>query len=149
LGDLNTREIIVLSMLANIGLFIVVSLLTHSSTAEKISADICSVDTLRRQRRTGLTARSSQEFIARLTRPLGERAARREVTQALQDLKMDAQDTRPQSLRLLRNRLEANLSGLFGPAIAHDLIDRFLPYTTSASDTDVSSIEHRIEAYRS
>lgn len=149
LGDLNTREIIVLSLLTNIILFVTVSLLTHSTTAEKISADICSVDNLRRQRRSGLTARSSQEFISKLTRPLGERTARREVMQALQDLKIDAQDTRPQSLRLLRGRLEANLSGLLGPAIAHDLIDRFLPYTTSASDTDVSSIENRIEAYRS
>src|SRR5690554_1088671 len=149
LGELNTREIIVLSLLTNIVLFVTISLLTRSSTAEKISADICSVDNLRRQRRTGLTARSSQEFISRLTKPLGEHTARREVMQALQDLKMDAQDTRPQSLRLLRGRLEANLSGLLGPAIAHDLIDRFLPYTTSSGGTDVNTIENRIEAYRS
>lgn len=151
LGNLNTREIVVLSLVCNITLFMLVSLFTHSSTEEKISADICSVDNLRRQRRAGLTAGSAQEFISQLTKPLGERTATREVMQALRDLNMDKQDRRPQSLRQLRSRLEANLSGLLGPAIAHDLIDRFLPYTSiSASNAaDVTAIESRIEAYRS
>jgi PAS domain S-box-containing protein len=151
LGDLNTREIIALSLVCNITLFMLVSMLTGSSVEEKISADICSVDNLRRQRRAGLTAGSAQEFISQLTKPLGERTATREVMQALRDLKMDKQDRRPQSLRQLRGRLEANLSGLLGPAIAHDLIDRFLPYTSvsNSATADVTAIESRIEAYRS
>src|SRR5690606_11750188 len=122
-----------------------------SSTEEKISADICSVDNLRRQSRAGLTAGSAQEFITQLTKPLGARTATREVMQALRDLNMDKQDRRPQSLRQLRSRLEANLSGLLGPAIAHDLIDRFLPYTSvsNTATADVTAIESRIEAYRS
>ena len=151
LGNMNTREIVALSLVCNIAIFMLVSLLTGSSIEERISADICSVDNLRRQRRAGLTAGSAQEFINQLTKPLGERTATREVMQALRDLDMDKLDRRPQSLRRLRNRLEANLSGLLGPAIAHDLIDRFLPYTSISESgaADVTAIESRIEAYRS
>ncbi|MDP2286559.1 MAG: ATP-binding protein [Pseudohongiella sp.] len=151
LGNMNTREIVALSLVCNIALFMLVSLLTRSSTEERISADICSVDNLRRQRRAGLTASSPQEFIAQLTKPLGERTATREVMQALRDLNMDKQESRPQALRQLRSRLEANLSGLLGPAIAHDLIDRFLPFTSTSESVsaDVTAIESRIEAYRS
>lgn len=151
LGTMATREIVAFSLVSNIVLFMLVSLLTRSSKEERISADICSVDNLRRQRRAGLQAASPEEFISQLTKPLGERTATREVMQALRDLKLERQDTRPQSLRLLRSRLEANLSGLLGPAIAHDLIDRFLPYSSSVGSdtTDVTTIESRIEAYRS
>ena len=151
LGDMNTREIVALSLVSNVLLFVFVSVFTRSTNEEKISADICSVDNLRRQRRARLTAGSADEFISQLTKPLGERTATREVMQALRDLSMDKLDRRPKSLRLLRGRLEANLSGLLGPAIAHDLIDRFLPYTANSEPgaSDVAAIEHRIEAYRS
>jgi len=151
LGELNTREIVALSLVCNVAMFMLVSVMTRSSKEERISADICSVDNLRRQRRAGLRAASPQEFISQLTKPLGERTATREVMQALRDLNMERLDTRPHSLRLLRSRLEANLSGLLGPAIAHDLIDRFLPFTSNSEPgtTDVTTIESRIEAYRS
>ncbi|MDH7944634.1 ATP-binding protein [Pseudohongiella sp. SYSU M77423] len=151
LDGMNTRVIIALSLICNIILFITVSLMTRSSTEEKVSADICSVDNLRRQRRARVSAGSADEFISQLTKPLGERTATREVMQALRDLNMDKKDKRPKSLRLLRGRLEANLSGLLGPAIAHDLIDRFLPYTANSEPgaSDVAAIENRIEAYRS
>lgn len=149
--DLNTREIIALSLVCNIFLFVVVSLLTHTSAEEHASADICALDNIRRRNRTGLVARSPDEFIAKLTKPLGERTAKREVLQALRDLKIDKQEKRPHAMRLLRSRLEANLSGLLGPTISHDLIDRFLPYTIESDhgSTDVDVIESRIEAYRS
>ena len=46
-----------------------------------------------------------------LSKPLGQEAANREVNQALKDLNIRYDDNRPSSLRLLRGRLEANLSG--------------------------------------
>jgi PAS domain S-box-containing protein len=151
LSSMNTREIIALSLICNITLFILVSLFTRSSEEEKASADICSVATLRRRNRTGLAVKSPQDFIVGLTKPLGERTATREVFQALADLNIDQKESRPSVMRLLRGRLEANLSGLLGPAIAHDLIDRFLPYSVQAdsSSSDINVIESRIEAYRS
>lgn len=150
-SNLSSREIIVISLVCNILIFVMTSLWTHTSAEERASADICSLDTIRRRNRTGLVARSPDEFIAKLTKPLGERTATREVLQALRDLKIDQQEKSPHAMRLLRGRLEANLSGLLGPSIAHDLIDRFLPYTieSEAGSTDVDVIESRIEAYRS
>ena len=73
------------------------------------------------------------------------------MLKALADLQIDRQENRPAAMRLLRGRLEANLSGLLGPAIAHDLIDRFLPYSVQADhgSSYINVIESRIEAYRS
>lgn len=149
--NLSSREIIAISLVCNILIFVMTSLWTHTSAEERASADICALDTIRRRNRTGLVARSPDEFIAKLTKPLGERTATREVLQALRDLKIDQQEKSPHAMRLLRGRLEANLSGLLGPSIAHDLIDRFLPYTieSEVGSTDVDVIESRIEAYRS
>ncbi len=149
--NLSSREIIAISLVCNILVFVMTSLWTHTSAEERASADICALDTIRRRNRTGLVARSPDEFIAKLTKPLGERTATREVLQALRDLKIDQQEKSPHAMRLLRGRLEANLSGLLGPSIAHDLIDRFLPYTieSEVGSTDVDVIESRIEAYRS
>ncbi|MDX1491170.1 MAG: ATP-binding protein [Pseudohongiellaceae bacterium] len=149
--SLNTRELIALSLVANIALFIIVSLWTRTPAEEKASADMCALDTIRRRNRTGQLPKTPDEFIAKLTTPLGARTATREVMQALRDLKITKQERRPRSMRLLRGRLEANLSGLLGPAIAHDLIDRFLPFVkeVDSSTTDVDVMESRIEAYRS
>ncbi len=146
---LNLRELIVLSLICNITVFVVVSRLTRTPEEERISAGICAVDTWRRQNQAGLAAGSPQEFINKLTQPLGEVTAKREVMQAMADLNIDKQDRSPQAMQLLRTRLEANLSGLLGPAIAHDLLSRFLPFSEESGTGDVHAIESRIEAYRS
>lgn len=151
IGSLNSRELIALSLICNIALFITVSLWTRTSAEEKASADICALGTIRHRNRTGPLPKTPDEFIAKLTKPLGARTATREVMQALRDLNINKQEKRPRAMRLLRGRLEANLSGLLGPTIAHDLIDRFLPLAneTESTSTDVDVIENRIEAYRS
>ena len=58
--------------------------------------------------------------------------AEREVYQALQDLNLPSYEDRPYALRRLRARLEANLSGLMGPTVAHDIITRSLPFQEDA-----------------
>lgn len=54
-------------------------------------------------------------------------------------------------MRLLRGRLEANLSGLLGPSIAREIIDGYLPYSNVSQhgSSDLNVIERRIESYRS
>ncbi len=149
--SINTREIVAMSLVCNIILFVAISMWTRTSAEERASADVCAIDTIRRRNRTGLVAKTPDDFIAKLTKPLGERTATREVLQALRDLNISRLEKRPHNMRLLRGRLEANLSGLLGPSIAHDLIDRFLPFTIESEhgSTDVDVIESRIEAYRS
>ena len=54
-------------------------------------------------------------------------------------------------MRLLRGKLEANLSGLLGPSFARELIDGYLPYSVvyEHGSSDLNVIENRIESYRS
>lgn len=148
---INWREMAALSLIVNAILFVGVSLVSPTTDEERSSADICTLDTIRRRKRSGLVAKSPEEFVRSLSKPLGEKAARREVTQALQDLKFDMSDRRPSSLRSLRGRLEANLSGLLGPSIAREIIDGYLPYSVVSEHgtTDLNVIENRIETYRS
>ena len=151
LESIHWHEIAALSLIVNTLCFIFVSLRTGSTDEERSSAEICALDSFRRRKRSGLVAKSADEFIHSLSKQLGRRTAEREVMKALQDLDIDVDDRRPASLRLLRGRLEANLSGLMGPAIAREIIDGNLPFTvvTSHVAPDVNVIENLIESYRS
>lgn len=151
LDSINWREITAISLIINTACFVFVSLRSTSTDEERSSAEICALDTIRRRKRSGLVAKSPDEFIRSLSKPLGDSAAKREVNQALQDLKIEHDDRRPSSLRSLRGRLEANLSGLLGPAIAREIIDGYLPYSivSEHGTSDLNVIENRIEAYRS
>ena len=148
---INWRETAALSLIINCLAFISGSLYFGSSDEERSSADLCTLDTIKRRKRSGLVAKSSGDFIKSLSKPLGERTATREVGQALQDLGLKKDDRRPYAMRLLRGRLEANLSGLLGPSIAREIIDSYLPYSivSQHGSSDVTVIENRIEAYRS
>jgi PAS domain S-box-containing protein len=151
LVSINWREVSAISLIVNSFLFVLVSLYSTTSDEEKSSADICALDTIQRRKRSGLVAKSPGEFIRSLSKPLGNKTATREVNQALQDLNLSIDDRRPYSMRLLRGKLEANLSGLLGPSIARELIDGYLPYSNVSEhgSSDLNVIENRIESYRS
>ncbi|MGC3874798.1 ATP-binding protein [Halomonas sp. GXIMD04776] len=136
---------------ANILIFILVSLITRTSPGERAAAEACSVEAVIRPKRLPLMARNVEEFKHLLADALGPEVARREVESASTALKLSAQDSRPYALRRLRDRIQANLSGLMGPSVAQDIVDRFLPYRHEdggrATD-DIHFVESRLEAYR-
>ncbi len=132
--------------------FILVSLLTRTSLEEQRAAQACVVNNVRRSERRELFARTPQEFAAELAKPLGAMTAQREIEQALKDLGFPFDERRPFALRRLRDRIEANLSGLMGPSVAQDLVDTFLPYTVDGEtyvSEDIHFIESRLEDYQS
>jgi PAS domain S-box-containing protein len=132
----------------NLVLFIVVSLTTKQKASEKAAAEACSVDTVSRPSRKPLIAGNSNEIIVSLSKPLGRYVAEREVHQALADLSLPSYEDRPYALRRLRIRLEANLSGLMGPTVAHEIINRNLPFQENAElSEDIYQIEQRIEGF--
>lgn len=151
LAAINWSGVGIVSLIANTLTFALISMLSQTSDEERSSADSCTLDTIKRRKRSGLVAKSPSEFIKSLSKPLGNITATREVMQALQDLNIDIEDRRPYALRRLRGRLEANLSGLLGPSIARELIDGYLPYSivSQHGSSDLNVIESRIEAYRS
>ena len=150
LTSINWSEIAILSLICNCLVFVTVSIKSSSTDAERSSADICTLDTIKRRKRSGLVAKSPRDFIRSLSKPLGEKMASREVDRARLDLDIGENDRRPYAMQQLRGKLEANLSGLLGPSIARKIIDGYLPYSivSQHGSSDLNVIENRIEAYQ-
>ncbi|NHN79352.1 PAS domain S-box protein [Azotobacter chroococcum] len=152
LDDTSWHLAAITSLAANVLVFSLVSIFTEPSPEERSAGEACAVDNVRRPQRRELLATSAQEFAAQLARPLGAKIAQREVKQALRDLHLPFDESRPFALRRLRDRIEANLSGLMGPSVAQDIVETFLPYKTASEDyvtEDIHFIESRLEDYRS
>ncbi|MGP9634373.1 ATP-binding protein [Halomonas sp. AOP43-A1-21] len=140
-----------LSLATNIVLLIVISLFTRISEGERSAAEACSVDAVIRSKRLPLEAATAADFSPHLAQAIGDEAAQREVSRALKALKLTPQERRPYALRRLRDRIQANLSGLMGPSVARDIVDRYLPYRHDDAPVtdDIHFVESRLEAYRS
>ncbi len=140
-----------ISLAVNIVLLIVVSLFTRISEGERSAAEACSVDAVIRSNRLPLEAATAGDFSAPPAPALGDEAASREVDRALKALNLTPQERRPYALRRLRDRIQANLSGLMGPSVARDIVDRYLPYRHDDAPVtdDIHFVESRLEAYRS
>jgi PAS domain S-box-containing protein len=131
----------------NTSLFIIVSLLTKTSREERVAAEICSMDDLARPTRQILSVYSAADFSQRLAPALGQRTAESEVERALGELQFSSHETRPYALRRLRARIEANLSGLLGPAVAHRIIEGRIPFLPGvhADTEDLHLIERDLD----
>ncbi len=152
LDDTSWHMAAIASLAANVLLFTLISLFTNASPEEVGAAEACAVDNVRRPQRRELHAVSPQEFATQLAKPLGAKAAQKEVEQALRDLYLPFDERRPYALRRLRDRIEANLSGLMGPSVAQDMVETFLPYKSGSEKyvtEDIHFIESRLEDYHS
>ena len=105
--------------------FVCGSLWREPTAEEREAAAIC------RQRGAAdagapVEAASPAEFARRLAPVLGEDTAAAELDAARADLGLAADERRPDRLRLLRDRVEQNLSGLVGPVTARMIVDERL-----------------------
>ncbi|MEZ5435150.1 MAG: PAS domain-containing protein [Pseudomonadales bacterium] len=151
LGVENWSQLAMLSFGLNVVLFVGVSRITRQSEDERRVAEQCATENGTRPLRLALDVDSVQAMEERLAAALGTDIAALEVKRALTDLDQVADDARPYALRRLRDRLEANLSGLMGAAVAHALMDRALPYHAASNAPlreDLHLIESRINQYR-
>jgi PAS domain S-box-containing protein len=131
----------------NVCLFVLVSVLTPNSEDEVMAAEICCMDDLNRPIRQTLSLQDADAFKDKLAEILGEGTAMAEVDRALSELQLPADENRPYALRQLRARIEANLSGLLGPAVAFKIMQRCVPYqlNTPGESEDISLIERRLD----
>ncbi|MEY8204075.1 MAG: ATP-binding protein [Bermanella sp.] len=139
------------SMTLNSIVLIVVSIMSTTRPIEASAAEACSIDTLGTPQRQELVAKNAQDFLASLTEALGAQAAKRELSQALHDLNLAHNEHRPYQLRRLRGKLEANLSGLMGPTVAHGIVTRWLPFKHKSelqAGHDIHFIEKGLEIYQ-
>ncbi|MCP3662823.1 MAG: histidine kinase [Gammaproteobacteria bacterium] len=141
------------SLAVNGFLFITVSLLTRPSPEEMEAAQSCHSDVAFSSTLDGvLVATSPTQFAQGLGTVIGTEIAQLEVRQALKDLNMPANETRPSALRRLRERIERNLSGLVGPQMAHMIINQQLGMDGQAKVALADSIrfvEERLEVSHS
>ncbi|MFW5824575.1 MAG: ATP-binding protein [Marinobacter sp.] len=139
-----------ISLGVNIAVFAVVSILSPTSPEEASAAQACSLGALSRPQRRELIATSSSEFVRQLAEPLGYKVAKREVVRALEQLKLPPVEYRPYQLRRLRDQIEINLSGLMGPSVAQDLVQRhlsFKPMAGSRTAQDIQYVERALGEY--
>ncbi|MCW8944769.1 MAG: ATP-binding protein [Sedimenticola sp.] len=141
------------SLALNSLLFVIISLLTRQSPEEEETALACRSEVAIMIPLDGtLSAVSPAQFSEGLAVMLGREAAEMEVNQALEDLELDRSETRPRELKRLRQRIERNLSGLVGPAMAHMIINQQLKVDADAKTALADSIRHmeeRMEQSRS
>lgn len=141
------------SLACNGLLFAIFSLMTRQSPEEEETAFACRSEVASMAPMSGtLMAASPTQFAEGLAVMLGREAAEMEVDQALADLQLDRNETRPRELKRLRQRIERNLSGLLGPAMAHMIINQQLKVDADAKTALADSIRHmeeRMEQSRS
>ena len=145
------NTITLVSLGVNLAAFVVISMLTKPSVEERYSAELCAEDELSHPLRMILDVHSADEFSERLSDSLGGTTARKEVRKALEELNLPVHERRPYALRQLRDKLEANLSGLMGTAVANEILDRQIPYhlPEAKGTADINLIENRLTQYRS
>ncbi len=139
---------ILLCFSVNIIVMVLVSSITSPTDDEKAAAELCSVDKLARPQRQSLAFGSARAIRQALATALGKNVAQREVDKAMQALQLEENESRPYALRRLRNQIEANLSGLFGATVAHDTVNRLLPYNADnrlVTTEDIHLVETRLE----
>ncbi|MDP0561775.1 MAG: ATP-binding protein [Candidatus Endonucleobacter sp. (ex Gigantidas childressi)] len=139
------------SLAINIIVFYIVSSLTQSREAEVRVAKACLVQNVKLGVHNIPHAHSAIEFQKKLSIPLGLEAAQKEVSRALVDIGMKADNCHPHALARLRDKLEINLSGLMGPTVAHEIISTCLPTDSDKKfvTQDFHFLETRLEAYHS
>ena len=103
LDDTSWHLVAIASLASNVLVFSLVSIFTEPSVEERSAGEACAVDNVRRPQRRELLATSAQAFADQLARPLGAKIAQREVKQALRDLHLPFDESRPFALRRLRD----------------------------------------------
>ncbi len=138
------------SLTINAILFVFVSLVTRQKPEEAEAASVCTKELFAAS--VGVPrARSTGEFTQQLGRMMGTDMAQKEVSRALDDLAMRAEESNPAELRRLRDRIERNLSGLLGPEIARALVNQQLRIDPAAQNVLADTfrmVEERLEDSR-
>lgn len=139
------------SLGANMLTFGLVSIFSKTDEEQKYIAQICSQDDLGKPLRQELKVKTLEDFFTGLEREIGQSTARKIISNSLDTLNMLGDETRPFALRLLRRQIESNLSGLYGPTVARQIVTKALPYLpqNSKAKDDIQLIEHRLEKTQS
>lgn len=138
------------SLATNALLFVCGSLISTQTIEEVEATEACMQETLK-PLSGQVTETSPTQFQRQLTQVMGAKAAKAEVVRALDELGLDMNEERPAELRLLRERIERNLSGLLGPVLAQLIVDnrlRLRHKSQTALAESIRFMESRLEDSR-
>ncbi|MDO6563910.1 ATP-binding protein [Amphritea sp. 1_MG-2023] len=145
----NWHQIAIYALSANIIVFLLTSLLTHSSQEEIASASACLHNSLQRPVGPQLNINHSDELTELLSPRLGKTTARREVEHALKELNMMSGELNAIERARLRNHIESRLSALFGPVEASTLLNQQVHTDVGQYRTrDIHLLETQLETYQ-
>ncbi len=144
----NWHIVTLISLAINFLVLVVLSLFSRRSDEEIAAAEVCSIDSTWQPVRQLLKIKNSNEMIDKISESLGRHVAQREVLQALQDLNLHSFESRPFALRQTRDKLEANLSGLMGPTVAHSLVTRHLPLQEHQGHGEILQTEQHLDDFQ-
>ncbi|MEH6577416.1 MAG: ATP-binding protein [Amphritea sp.] len=149
-GDREWHQIAVYSLLANILVFFLSSLLIRATAEEAQAADACLFNNQQQPLTPQLHIHSCDEFIDLLSPRLGKETAHREVIEAMQELGLTGDEISAVDILRLRNHIEKNLSGLLGPVEAASLLDPVtnLRAPDSFKTRDINLLENQLENYQ-
>ncbi|WP_372737833.1 ATP-binding protein [Neptunomonas sp.] len=148
--SLNWQSSAIISLLMNIGAFIIVSRLTPTHPEEIRAGEACLINTIDSPSDIQRPSFETTDIIRLLTPKLGETAARRELQHAINQLNLDKEQMGPLELLRLRNALEQNLSALIGPVEAATLLE---PLANQQGEKafqtrDIYLLETHLETYQ-
>ncbi len=150
LGEQGWHLSAIYALAANIGAFIVASLLWPPDQEEQHAANSCALNAVHRPQGKRVTIDSVAALKALLAARLGIKIADREVNQACTELGIAKDEHRSQALNRLRDQLEINLSALLGPMQAVTLLQENNPTVGPGYlRQDVHLLEQHLENYRS
>ncbi|TCK04984.1 ATP-binding protein [Marinobacterium mangrovicola] len=147
-NDENWHLVTLFSLLLNMGLMILGSILFPGSDAERQSANACVLNGLKRPLGASAAAGQAEDLQAQLEPRVGKESARREINRARAELNLPAGELRPLDILRLRSQLEYNLSGLLGPVEATAILN---PQSLQASSgfraREIHLLENQLERY--
>ncbi len=149
LNNSDWHELAILALSTNVILFMVVSSLSRAGNDERLAANSCILSALHRPQSSRTAIPDTPTLIKQLAQRLGQEVAQREVAQALQQLQLDTDESRPQQLEKLQDQLEINLSALLGPVEAMSLLGAENTPVEGYRRRDIHLLESHLEQSRS
>lgn len=147
-SDAHWYLFVLLSVLLNLVLMVIGSLLFPGNSSERQSADACVLNSLQRSLGQALPARQAQDLVTQLEPRIGAESAKREVNRARMELNLPTGDLRPVDMLRLRGQLEHNLSGLLGPVEAAAILQPRSPIPSGGFRArEVHLLEQQLEHY--
>jgi len=147
-SDENWYLFVLLSVLLNLILMVIGSILFPGNSSERQSAEACVLNSLQRPLGQAGAAGQTGDLVALLEPRIGTESAGREVNRARAELNLPLGDLRPIDMLRLRSQLEYNLSGLLGPVEAASILQPQSPSPSGGFRArEVHLLEQQLEHY--